>query len=112
MGEGRGAGHEHTARRVVSQAFAKKGGAKGATRGKKAGFSGTYSSRMKLPRDMPPQLAPAMRLPARLSRLWRLALSRLALFMEMGFGPALTKESWRLRPMAESIEGPVVMSVS
>lgn len=72
----------------------------------------TYSSRIKLPKDMPPQLVPFMREPARLSRRWRLIWSRFALFMEMGLGPALTKESWRLRPMAASMEGPVVISVS
>lgn len=51
----------------------------------------TYSSRMKLPTDKPPQLMPFIRLPARLSRRPR-AWSRLA-FIEMGLGPALTKES-------------------
>lgn len=49
-----------------------------------------------------------MRLPASDSRLGRLPWSRLGfwMFMEMGFAP--TKESCRLRPMAES-KGPVVM---
>jgi hypothetical protein len=32
--------------------------------------------------------------------------------MEMGFAPALTNESWRLRPVAEPKSGPVVMSTS
>lgn len=69
---------------------------------------------MKLPTEMPPQLMPPIRLPpiilpARDSRLGRLPLSRLAfvIFMEMGLVP--TKESCRLRPMAES-KGPVVMA--
>lgn len=73
----------------------------------------THSSRMKLPTEMPPQLMPpmrlpAMRLPASDSRLGRLPWSRLGfwMFMEIGFAP--TKESCRLRPMAES-KGPVVM---
>lgn len=69
----------------------------------------TYSSRTKLPTDIPPQLFP-IRLPARLSLRWRLAWSRLGLFMEMGFAPALTKESLRARPAAESRKGPVVIS--
>lgn len=72
----------------------------------------TYSSRMKLPTEMPPQLMPPIMLPARDSRRARLAWSRLGLIMEMGFAPALTKESLRLRPMAESRFGPVVMSTS
>ena len=54
----------------------------------------TYSSRIQLPTEMPPQLIPATRLPARLSRRGR--PSRLGLFMEMGLAAA--KESWRPRP--------------
>lgn len=54
----------------------------------------TYSSRIQLPTDMPPQLMPATRLPARLSRRGR--PSRLGLFTEMGLAAA--KESWRPRP--------------
>lgn len=53
-----------------------------------------------------------MRLPARLSLRLRLTLSRFWLLTEMGFGPALTKESCRLRLMAASSAGPVVMSTS
>lgn len=72
---------------------------------------GTYSSRTKLPKDMPPQLMPPMRLPARDSLRLRLTLSRFWLFIEIGLGPALTNESCRLRPKEEaSSEGPVVMS--
>lgn len=74
----------------------------------------TYSSLMKLPTEMPPQLMPPIKLPpiilpANDSRRGRLPLSRLAfvMFMEIGFVP--TKESCRLRPMAES-KGPVVMA--
>lgn len=81
--------------------------------GRKEAEGLTYSSRMKLPTEIPPQLMPpirlpAMRLPASDSRLGRLPWSRLGfcMFMEMGFAP--TKESCRLRPMAES-KGPVVM---
>jgi hypothetical protein len=72
----------------------------------------TYSSLTKLPKDMPPQLMPPpIRLPARDSLLLRFALSpRLELFIDMGLGPALTKES--RRPMDGSREGPVVMSTS
>ncbi len=69
----------------------------------------TYSSRMKLLTERPPQLMPAIMLPARLSRRGR-PVSRLGLAMEMGL--ALTKESWRPWPMAESSDGPVVMSTS
>ena len=54
----------------------------------------TYSSRIQLPTDMPPQLMPPTRLPARLSRLGR--PSRLGLFTEMGLAAA--NESWRPRP--------------
>lgn len=63
---------------------------------------GTHSSRTTLPKDMPPQLMPPMRLPARDSRRFRLTLSRFWLLVEMGRGPALTKESWRERPMEVS----------
>lgn len=69
----------------------------------------TYSSRTKLPKDMPPQLMPPMTLPARDSLRARLTLSRLELFTEMGFGPALTNESPRGRPMEGSNAGPVVI---
>lgn len=58
---------------------------------------------------MPPQLLP-IKLPARLSLRCRWACSRFGLFMEMGFAPALTKESLRARPAAESKKGPVVIS--
>lgn len=44
----------------------------------------TYSSRMKLPTDTPPQLMPETILPAKLSLR---GLSRFALLMEMGFAP-------------------------
>lgn len=71
----------------------------------------TYSSLTKLPKETPPQLMPPMRLPARDSRRFRFALSRLALFMEMGFGPALTNESPRGRPIEGSSVDPVVMSL-
>lgn len=69
----------------------------------------TYSSRTKLPKDMPPQLMPPMRLPARDSLRFRFTLSRLGLLTEMGFGPALTNESPRGRPMEGSSVGPVVI---
>ena len=72
----------------------------------------TYSSRIKLPTEIPPQLMPPIMLPARLSLRARLAWSRFGLIMEMGLGPALTNESLRLRLMAESRFGPVVMSTS
>lgn len=73
------------------------------------GIFATYSSRTKLPNDMPPQLMPPIRLPARDSLRLRLTLSRfwLLLLTEMGLGPVLTKESCRERPM-----GPVVISMS
>ncbi len=65
---------------------------------------------MKLLTERPPQLMPAIMLPARLSRRGR-ATSRLGLAMEMGL--ALTKEdSWRPWATAASSEGPVVMSTS
>jgi hypothetical protein len=72
------------------------------------------SSRTKLPKDMPPHDdMPPMRLPARLSLRFRPTwLSRFELLTVMGFGPALTKESCRLRLMAESRAGPTVMSTS
>lgn len=73
----------------------------------------SISSRMKLLTDRPPQLMPPpIRLPARLSRRFLLGSRFGLLIMEMGLGPALTKESWRLRPMADSKEWPVVMSMS
>lgn len=62
----------------------------------------THSSRTKLPKDMPPQLMPFMRLLARLSLRFLLTFSLFGLFMEMGLAPALTKESWRERPKAPS----------
>jgi hypothetical protein len=73
---------------------------------------GTHSSRTKLPKDIPPQLMPPMRLPARLSLRVRLTLSRFWLFVEMGRGPALTNESWRERPKEASRVGPVAISKS
>lgn len=72
----------------------------------------TYSSRMKLPTEIPPQLIPPIILPARLSRRARFACSRFGFAMEMGFAPALTNESWRLRPVAEPKSGPVVILAS
>ena len=54
---------------------------------------------------------PFIILPAKLSRRPRLSAG-LGFVMEMGLGPALTKESWRLRLKAESKVGPVVMSRS
>ena len=70
----------------------------------------TYSSLMKLLTERPPQLMPPpIKLPARLSRRTRLASPRLGLIMEMGLGPALTKESWRPRFMAASKGWPDVM---
>src|SRR5690625_430138 len=62
---------------------------------------------------MPPQLMPPpIRLPASDSLRFRLTLSRFWLFMEMGLGPALTKESCRLRPMPLASRAPVVMLTS
>lgn len=72
----------------------------------------TYSSRTKLPIDMPPQLRPAIRLPfirlpfIRLppsdSRRLRLERSRFELLTHMGLGPVLTNEPCRPRVMAVS----------
>lgn len=69
----------------------------------------TYSSRMKLPTEMPPQLMPAIKLPAALSRRLRFTWSRLGLAMEMGLAPALTNESCRVRLEPEPNSGPVVI---
>jgi hypothetical protein len=72
----------------------------------------TYSSRMKLPTEMPPQLIPFIWLPAMLSRRARLP-SRLGFAVEIGRGPALTNESWRLRPSAlMAASKPLAMSTS
>lgn len=84
---------------------AKKGAEKNDAKNKDKQKKSTYSSRTKLPKDMPPQLMPPIRLPASDSLRLRLTLSRFWLLTEMGLGPALTKESWRERPKA----APVVM---
>lgn len=69
----------------------------------------TYSSLTKLPKDMPPQLTPPMRLSASDSLRFLLTLSQFWLFMVMGLGPALTKESCRPWSMAEASRAPVGM---
>lgn len=66
----------------------------------------TYSSRIQLPTETPPQLIPATRLPARLSRRGR--ASRLGLFMEMGFAAA--KESCLALPTLSSYPAPTIMA--
>lgn len=69
----------------------------------------THSSRTKLPKDMPPQLMPFMRLPARDSLRFRFTFSRFWLFMEIGLGPVLTNESWRGRLIEASSAAPELM---
>lgn len=71
--------------------------------------SRTYSSRIQLPTETPPQLMPPTRLPASDSRrLFRALPSLLGFFIDMGLAPA--KESCRLLPMALSYPAPLIMA--
>jgi hypothetical protein len=83
----------------------------GGALGKAKTWRCTHSSRTKLPKDMAPQLMPPIRLPARDSRRFRFTFSWFWLFVEIGLGPVLTKESWRGRLIDESRAAPVAMAV-
>jgi hypothetical protein len=68
----------------------------------------TYSSRIQLPTETPPQLIPPTKLPAKLSRRGRPSAFRFGLFMDIGFAPA--NESCRDRPLVGSTVKPLIVA--
>lgn len=70
----------------------------------------TYSSRIQLPTDVPPQLIPVTMLPASDSRR---GLSRLDVFMDMGCAPLRATESRRPNTvLIAPLDDPPLMSIA